>query len=183
MKILWIIPKWTLPAIDGARVATERLIRNTISAGAEVDVLCLAQKDEVIDLEEMKKLWKTNSIKVIKRDLPSGGLKKGLYYLKSLIFNPLTPITFTSFTKNNLKREIHSNIQNSDYDLMLFDCLHLGAPFIENGEFVKPQNIKKVIYRAHNLEADIWKKYVSEEKNILKKIFLNYQSKLVFLSP
>ena len=37
LKILWMIPKWTLPATDGARVATDSLIRNTIQAGAIVD--------------------------------------------------------------------------------------------------------------------------------------------------
>ena len=51
MKILWIIPKWTLPAIDGARVATQRLVRSTILAGAQVDILCLAQENEVVDIK------------------------------------------------------------------------------------------------------------------------------------
>jgi len=179
MKILWIIPKWTLPAIDGARVATERLIRNTIHAGAEVSVLCLAQDSEEVNLDEMKSLWNTKDIKVIRRDIPKAAYKKGFYYLKSLLMAPLTPITFSSFTKRNLKNQIHQAIKNETYDIMLLDCLHLGAPFIENGKFKKPAMIKKVIYRAHNLEVDLWRKYVVEESNILKKILLWYQSKLV----
>jgi hypothetical protein len=180
MKILWIIPKWTLPAIDGARVATERLVRNTILSGAQVDILCLAQKDEVVDLDQMSQLWKTNDIKVLRRELPSDGFKKSLYYLKSLLSNPLTPITFYSYTRAKLKKDIFKTIENTEYDLMLFDCLHLGAPFVKSNKLIKPKNVKKIIYRAHNLEADIWKKYVKEEKNIIKKIFLLYQSKLVF---
>ena len=180
MKILWIIPKWTLPAIDGARVATERLIRNTIEAGAVVDVLCLAQKDEVVDLDLMKATWNTNDINILRRELPSGDFKKAFYYIKSLLINPFTPITFSSYTRFALKQEIQNSIKDTDYDIMLFDCLHLGAPFIENGKLIKPKSVKKIVYRAHNLEADIWKKYVTEEKNFLKKAFLYYQSKLMF---
>lgn len=179
MKILWITPKWTLPAVDGARLATERLVRNTISAGAEVDILCLAQEDESVDLEQMALKWKTNDIKVLRRDIPTTTFSKAIYYLKSLIFWPKTPMTFTSYTKNKLKNEISTYIQDKTYDYLLLDCLHPGAAFVSKGKFSKPRNIKKVIYRAHNLEADIWKKYVIEEKNILKKILLKYQSKLV----
>jgi glycosyltransferase involved in cell wall biosynthesis len=179
MKILWIIPKWTFPAVDGARVATERLIRNTIIAGAQVDVLCLAQKDEIINIDEMKKNWNTDNIFVVPRIIPTGGIKKAIYYLKSILIKPFTPITFSSFTDKKLKEHINQKIKDTQYDIMLFDCLHLGAPFIENGELIKPTNVKKIIYRAHNLEADIWKKYVLEEKNILKKLILKYQSTLV----
>ena len=57
-KILWMVPKWTLPAIDGARVATDSLIRTTIAAGAEIDVLCLSQISEKTDPQQMIDAWK-----------------------------------------------------------------------------------------------------------------------------
>ena len=80
LRILWVTPKWTLPANDGARVATEKLIANTIKAGAVVDYMCIHQKHEVIDKQQLQEKWGTNKIFTIPRGLPEGGLRKILYY-------------------------------------------------------------------------------------------------------
>lgn len=102
MKILWMIPKWTLPATDGARVATDSLIRNTIAAGAEVNVMCLSQESEKTDQDSMKQAWGVKSVVVIPRSLPEKGISKNLYYLFQLISRPLTPLTFSSFSGQQL---------------------------------------------------------------------------------
>jgi len=181
MKILWLIPKWTLPAVDGARVATERLVRNTVLAGAEIDILCLAQKHESseVNIDLMMNEWNVKSIKVLYRPLPNSKLYKSLFYLKSLIFKPFTPITFSSFTDNRLRKSVSNYLIDKSYDFAVLDGLHLGAIFFNKGHFVKPKSISTIIYRAHNIEQDIWYKYVKEEKNILKKLLMYYQATLV----
>lgn len=51
-------------AIDGARVATDSLIRNT-AAGAQVDVLCLSAVSEKTDIESCEKSWKVGDVTIV----------------------------------------------------------------------------------------------------------------------
>ena len=111
LKILWMIPKWTLPATDGARVATDSLIRNTIGAGAIVDVMCLSQKTEPTDPEMMMKAWNVKKVVVVPRSLPDTSLAKKFYYLSKLLLNPLTPLTFSSFSDRKVQRQVSQYIQ------------------------------------------------------------------------
>ena len=174
-----MIPKWTLPATDGARVATDSLIRNTIQAGAIVDVMCLSQKTEPTDPEMMIKAWGVKKVVVIPRSLPESPLAKKFYYLSKLLLNPLTPLTFSSFSDRKVKKKVAHYIQKNSYDLILLDGLHLGAALLKNGKFAPGLNDPKVIYRAHNIEVDLWKKSFQEKKNLFLKFILYLQSRLV----
>jgi glycosyltransferase involved in cell wall biosynthesis len=179
LKILWMIPKWTLPATDGARVATDSLIRNTIQAGAIVDVMCLSQKTEPTDPEMMIKAWGVEKVVVIGRSLPDSSMSKNFYYLARLILSPLTPLTFSSFSDRKVQHQVSQHIKKNSYDLILLDGLHLGAALLKDGKFLLGRNNPKVIYRAHNIEVDLWKKTFQEKKNPLLKFILYLQSRLV----
>jgi glycosyltransferase involved in cell wall biosynthesis len=179
LKILWMIPKWTLPATDGARVATDSLIRNTIAAGALVDVMCISQLSEKTDTDMMKKAWGVKSVTVYPRSLPEGGTAKMLYYFGKLVFNPFTPLTFSSFSEKSLKQKVLRHIANNRYDFILLDGLHLGALLIENDKFHEISKNSKIILRAHNIEVDLWKKAYQEKSSPILKFILYLQSRLV----
>lgn len=179
LKILWMIPKWTLPATDGARVATDSLIRNTIAAGAEVDVMCLSQQSEKTDQAVMKQAWGVKSIVVIPRNLPESGLPKKLYYLFQFLSRPLTPLTFSSFSEKQLQTKVFDHLKNKDYDFILLDGLHLGAALLLKGQFQVALKKTKIIYRAHNIEVDLWKKAYKEKSSPILKLILYLQSQLV----
>jgi glycosyltransferase involved in cell wall biosynthesis len=179
LKILWMIPKWTLPATDGARVATDSLVRNTVAAGAEVDILCLPQKFETTDVVSMKQSWGVKNVFILKRDVPEGAFLKKLYFLKSLLTNPLTPLTFASFSTSHIKKEVQNYISAGTYDYILLDGLHLGSALMKNGKFNLSTRLPKVIYRAHNIEVDLWIKAFKEKRSPLMKLTLYIQAFLV----
>lgn len=172
-----MIPKWTLPAIDGARVATDSLIRNTITAGAQVDVLCLCAVSEKTDIDFMKKTWKVGEVIILPRMIPDESLAKKLFFLTQLLTKPLTPLTFSSFVGSRIENEVLDLINEGKYDYVVLDGLHLGAPVFRRLKKIKSQT--KVIYRAHNIEADLWKKAYLEKKNPFIKAILYFQSLLV----
>jgi len=177
LKILWITPKWTLPATDGARIATERLISNTIKAGAIVDYICISPKGEERDVMAMARKWKTNDIKIIERFAPKNKIGKLVYYGINLCFNPFIPLTLSSFAKSRIKNDIQNYIKDEEYDYLLLDGLHLGTVFFKSGKLVKPEKIKRIVYRSHNVESDLWIKAAKEENNIISKLILSWQSK------
>ena len=174
-----MIPKWTLPVTDGARVATDSLLRNTVAAGAIVDVVCLANADENCDLSLIKEKWEINDIFVLRRTLPSSRLGKFFYYFKSYLKNPFFPLTFSSFNEPAIKSQLNTILKTNQYDHIILDGLHLGTPFIRNSRLAKPHNVSSIIYRAHNIETDLWKKASEENPNIILKLLLKHQSYLV----
>ena len=174
-----MVPKWTLPATDGARVATDSLIRNTILAGAKVDVLCLSQLSEKTDPEFMKKAWNVENVFIVPRNLPVGGFPKKFFYLRQLIFKPLTPLTFSSFSSTSLKNKVKEIVNLGEYDILMLDGLHLGISLLDGEKFFTTKKPFKVIYRAHNIEVDLWKKAYQEKKSLLLKLGLYFQSTLV----
>lgn len=177
VKVLWLIPKWTFPVNDGARVATDSLIRNTVKAGAQVDVLCLAQKEEKVNTDEMLRQWGVKKVKVLRRPLPTGRITKYFYYLKNFLIRPHIPLTFSSFYDAKIRQQVHKVMANNNYDYILLDGLHLGAAILDSD--FKSLTRAKVIYRAHNIEADLWKKAFKDKKGILLKTFLYHQSRAV----
>ncbi len=178
IKVLWIIPKWTLPAIDGARVATERLLTNVAGPGVTVDVMCFPNSDEIIDPRVMHKQWKIRKIFVKKRSVASFGPSKLLYFFFKLISKPFTPLTFSSFDTSSNKEFVDRKLDIEKYDFILLDGLHLAACLSRNREGFQTGDAK-VIYRAHNIEGDLWRRSAEEEKNIIKKLIFKYQFYLV----
>lgn len=178
-SFLWVIPKWTLPARDGARVATDRLIRNMVKAGAEIDVLCLGNPGEDVDLELMKREWGVIDVFHKSRPLPTSKLGKLCYYSLNLLTHPSCPLTMSSFGSPEVKEFVDTITDRRKYDYLFLDGLHTGASFFKKGRFEKPANIGKVVYRAHNIEQDIWVKACEDTNNIFKKVILRQQGILV----
>jgi glycosyltransferase involved in cell wall biosynthesis len=180
MKILWLIPKWTYPVSDGARVATDALLRNFVAAGADVTLVCLAQTSEHCDLDLMRKNSGVTDIHVLRRSLPSARIAKALYYFKAFVKNPFLPLTFSSFAKPELKLGLNQILEHQNYDVLFLDGLHLGMPFLRSGKLIRPQKVRAILYRAHNIEADLWKMKASEKGlNFLVRLFIRFQGKLV----
>lgn len=179
LTFLWVIPKWTLPATDGARVATDRLIRNMVKCGADIDVLCLGNPGELTNIDEMKSEWGVKNIFIKTRPLPQSKVGKLFFYLFKFISRPSCPSTMSSFDSFTVKDFINKTVAKKSYDFLFLDGLHLGAAFFEKGKFKKPTYCNKVIFRAHNIEQDIWTKAYQDTDNIFKKLLLKHQSRLV----
>lgn len=178
-KILWVIPKWTFPVTDGARVATDRLIRNSNGADLEIDVLCIGQRDEKHNKEEMIKEWGVKNIHIINRDLPTLKIQKVFYYLSRFLCSPLRPITFSSFAESKVKKAIKEVLELQHFDMVVLDGLHLAASFESSNGKLEHSKALKFIYRAHNIEMDLWKKSAMDNNNPFLKVFLWIQYFLV----
>lgn len=172
IKVLWIIPKWTLPAIDGARVATERLLTNVAGPGVTVDVMCFPNSDEIIDPRVMHKQWKIRKIFVKKRSVASFGPSKLLYFFFKLISKPFTPLTFSSFDTSSNKEFVDRKLDIEKYDFILLDGLHLAACLSRNREGFQTGDAK-VIYRPIILKVTCGEGQLRKKKILLKNLFLS----------
>lgn len=70
MKVLWVTPKWTLPAIDGARVASLKLLKNLDKKNIELHYLAFSNNEDVCNEDELKKFFSLDKVYNIPREVP-----------------------------------------------------------------------------------------------------------------
>jgi glycosyltransferase involved in cell wall biosynthesis len=173
-QVLWITPKWTYPAIDGARVASEKLISEITQFDIKLDYISLSHPEDKVKPDEIIQAYNLNSAQSLTRDLPLSLISKICYYLIALVKHPFTPLTLSTFNKQLFKKQINEQISQHAYDAIVLDGLHLGV-CLDKNYFKK----YKIYLRAHNVESDIWKRAAIETGNPFKKLFLNWQYRLM----
>jgi glycosyltransferase involved in cell wall biosynthesis len=173
-KILWITPKWTYPAVDGARVASEKLISELSQFDLQLDYISFSHPEDKVDIGLIQEKYKISNAYSFNRDLPMKLLNKIMYYLIAFILHPLTPLTLSSFNKKSFKNKVNELISSNNYDGIVLDGLHVAKSLDQN---IYKQY--KVYLRAHNVESDIWKRAALDTQNPIKRIFLNWQYKLM----
>ena len=169
---LWITPKWPLPAEDGARVATCTLIRSLTAAGEQIDLLALAGNEEVVDETEARRLLGVRQVYVLRR---SAATQNRLRLLLGWLRRPLFPITFSRYAGRRLRNAVRAVVDRAACDAVVFDGLHAAVPWIRRAAYRGITN-PVVIYRAHNWEAEIWRRKADQEKNPLLAAFLRFQA-------
>lgn len=82
-----------------------------------------------------------------------------------------TPYVIRKYFSKLFAKKIKQLIKASDYQILHFDHLHMAQyVYLSNGR-------QKCFLDEHNIEYLIWERYLSLEKNILKKILFLVESK------
>lgn len=184
MKVLWVTPKWTIPANDGARVASYKLLSNLKNHNIEIDYLALSHPEDQENKNQIIEEFGLTDAFFIKRRIPQSLFEKIIFYCLQIFLHPLTPLTISSFKTREIKKYIEQILKQKEYDFIIADGLHCLGPLDNSFD----QN--KIIYRSHNVEADIWKKACIDTTNPFKKMTLfyqyflmkNFEKKALFLS-
>lgn len=182
-KILWINPKWPFPADDGAKQATVQLAggigKLALERGHEIHFLSLITQHtpQIQEFQKAKNSLNVKSLSVIQRQTST------LFeHLKNAIFTPFFPLTLAPYAAKKVTDQIEAKINEIEPDLVVFDGLHAGAGWFKIKSHLKKVptfKLPMIIYRAHNVEADLWYRKANQEKNKLKKALLLAQGKKV----
>lgn len=180
MEVLWITPKWPLPAEDGARVATCSLLTELSKQGVQIDLLSVTGEDEVVDRECAQKMLGVRSCVVVRRKPGERSLWKAARHLPSFFRAPKVPITMQRYhsiqVRRGIDRILHGSNGGAGWDAMVYDGLHVAAHAAQGGEYARNGFSGKIIYRAHNRESALWEQQAQEESSPLLKHFIRYQA-------
>jgi len=173
-SILWVAPKFPLPADDGSRQATQTLISNLASLGVTVDLVCFGAAPT-----EGSTGAKTLGVRSL-LSLPFKSDKRSsiLARLRSLLSNPLLPLTVEPFNGAAKSNRFQRLLTEGKWDAIVYDGVHCAAHSSRFGLYVKQTDFP-VIYRAQNCEAQIWRRKAALEGNPIKRFMLKWQSRLV----
>lgn len=171
-KLAWLCPKWPLPADDGARRATTQLLKELSNLGAEIHLLAIVPENEAPNTDEAIKQLGVKSASVVKRPKPG---KQA--HITNLMTRPWVALTVAPFGSAKISTEIAAWLDKVGTDAtVVYDGLHAAAweRYAPTGSLPKAK-----IYRAHNVEADIWRRAAEQSRNLPKRAFLRLQAWLM----
>ena len=176
-RILWVTPKWPYPPDDGAKMATRALLRSVPNKD-RIDLLTLSSIDEVCDREGLSKAYGlVGSITNLSRQGVGSGMVRHLRNVAQMIRHPKTPVTICRYGTPSLKRSFQAILSEGRHAIVVFDGLHPAALTSDGCRFIKPKGVK-ILYRAHNVEWQIWRK-AAEQAPIHLQSLLRRQSDLM----
>jgi len=178
-RLLWITPKFPIPADDGARIATANLLSGLVSLGEDIHLIALAGTDENCDIELAKKVLGVAAITVIRRaSTPSNKIILAFQLVRAMLLNPWLPLTMRHYGEARVVSELEKILQEEpDQSCIVYDGLHCAAHRSQFGRYIKNRPMK-VVYRAHNRESSIWERSISQARSP-KRWLLKFQARRV----
>lgn len=175
-RCLWVVPKGIFPVRDGARVANAALLKSIRPHFDELDVMLFNEEDsDELHISEYNKEFNPTNVYFFKRASFPNKIKKLIFLGTNFLASPNLPVTTGYFHTDKLKKEVNQVLTHRKYDLVVFDGLHPFTAFKDIPAFKNTQ----VVYRAHNVEGDLWSTAASKTKNtIIQKLLLWQGSKM-----
>jgi hypothetical protein len=167
-RLLWIVPKWPLPASDGARQATTQLVSALCSKGVAIDLLTIIPRAEEVSQEEAIEMLGVRSVTVVRRPMPGPTL-----HLQNLLRHPFRALTLSQYSTTDVSRAL-LHAASEPNTVVVFDGLHTAAWLQDLPEWPSIP----FIFRAHDVGADLWSRAASQKKGVAS-LFLRSQGNAV----
>ena len=171
MKILILSNKPPWPSIDGGSAATASMIESLYQAGAEITVGSI----------------NTSKHRASKADLPQKLSSSVDYSLIPLDTTPRTPalicnLVFSSLPYNTSRFHFHefekylTDVLEKQFDIIQIE----GLAMLSYVDFIRKRSRARVVYRAHNIENEIWKQLSFESGSSARVLYYRILHKRLY---
>ncbi len=164
MKFLILSHKPPYPILDGGCLAMSRLLQDilTLNNTTQVSYHTLATHKHPFNKDHFLQHPKLN-VKAHFIDTRLGMFAALIALIKQESYN------LTRFKDNKIIGELKKELSVATYDFVIFESLYAAIYAAPLSAFSQA----KFIYRAHNIEYQIWKDLAKNSKNLFKKWYLN----------
>jgi glycosyltransferase involved in cell wall biosynthesis len=164
MKILQVCFRVPFPPHDGGAIAMYDILYNLSIKGHEVHVLAVNTPKHFQNDDVLKGKAKLKTVFI---DTTISPLKAFLNLFKRIPYN------VERFVSDDFKVALIELLQKES-----FDIIHVEGTFVAYYiDTIRHYSKAPVVLRAHNVEYLIWERLACNEKNILKKIYLQILSR------
>jgi sugar transferase (PEP-CTERM/EpsH1 system associated) len=168
LNILFVSATVPYPAIDGGRIRVLSLIQN-ISKFNKITFLTSNSSDK--DEQGIKYL----------RDMGIDVLDIKWNYNNTLSIMPSVfkqvlkgkPLTIAKYYSSATAKKINELLDTNSYDILHLEMLHAGQYITE----ISDRHNTKIILDQQNIDSLIWQRLVKTEKNLFRKLMLDWQYK------
>ena len=164
MKILQLTNKVPYPTNDGGAIACMNLTRGFSMLGHEVTVQSMntvKHHIEIEDIPESVKDW--GEFRLV--DVPA---KINIYdAILNFLFSG-KPYNAVRFISKSFSRELIKLLKDKEFDIVQLEGLYV-CPYIP---VIRQHSRAKIVYRAHNIEHEIWERTAALSKG-LEKLYIN----------
>lgn len=164
MKILIISHKPPYPIVDGGCLAMARFLEDLLALDAvkQIDYFTLETNKHRFNANTFKQHPKLSvSAHFIDTRVQASGALLAL--LKQESYN------LTRFKKEAVVAKLQTQLEQNDYHAVFFESLFAAS----YAPILRTFTSAKFIYRAHNIEHQIWKDLAQNTRNPFKKWYLN----------
>lgn len=170
MRILQVTNKVPYPVKDGGAIACMNLARGFSLLGHKVTILAMNTVKHNVTLteipESVKELADFKLVRVPARISPVFGLLNLLFSRK--------PYNAVRFISRTFSTELQRVLLENDFDIIQLEGLYV-CPYIP---LIRANSKAKIVYRAHNIEHEIWSR-TAIMANGLEKWYLKNLSKRI----
>ena len=147
-----------------------QLLRALSQQGAEIHLLSFIEPSERPEVAEIVAELGLASARPVAKQ-PGSRLWNALR-------NPFFPVTLSAFRSRAMKRAVaEAFLDHGNPDALVFDGLHTAAWLQSEGPPLR--HLPPLVYRAHNVETNLWIQTARAQRNPLLRAFLNWQARLV----
>ena len=167
MRILWLSPRMPLPDHTGATKATLSLLEEIKAAGQGIllNIVCLSDELPTQNIvSEIEARTKTVDNLYLKKN-PMPLKSTGLGFIADKFINRDIPFTLSRCKSQRIESEILKWNNNRTWDVTVVDGLH-AAEMVN----LKDPRFGRIVYRAHNVETDLWAQIYKKQTNPLKRL-------------
>ena len=171
MKILILTHRIPFPQNGGYAIVVYNTISGLVNMGHEVSLVSLNARGHAHSelAERDKQLLEKIKYRSFKIDTSVSFLEGIINVFSSHYFN------FERYYDANFDRMLIQDVRTKNYDIIQFEGLFV-APYIAS---VRRNCKSKLVYRAHNIEHQIWERLALQKTDPIKKIYLKSLAKRV----
>jgi glycosyltransferase involved in cell wall biosynthesis len=163
MNILQIANKVPYPPKDGGSIATFNHTRGFALLGHHVTILSLNTKKHHVDIESLNKELTITKIIAVDINTSISSLKA----LRNYFFSKL-PYNAERFISEPFRIKLIEILQTKQFDVIQLEGLYL-MPYIES---IRQYSKALVVFRAHNVEHEIWERTSMLVSNPFRRMYL-----------
>ncbi|MCG6186441.1 glycosyltransferase family 4 protein [Maribellus maritimus] len=170
MNILQVANKVPYPTIDGGAIACMNLTRGFSLLGHKVTVLAMNTLKHKTSVEEIpESVRDLADFKFVKVDARISKREA----IQNLLFSS-EPYNAVRFVDKSFENELIGILKGKKFDVIQLEGLYV-CPYIP---VIRKYSNAKIVYRAHNIEHEIWER-TSELAKGWKKLYLRNLSKRI----
>jgi glycosyltransferase involved in cell wall biosynthesis len=165
MNILIVGNRVPWPVRDGGAMATYQLLKSLNFEGCNVTYFTLNTKKHWVSQKQIQESLPFVNVMAVPHLVTISAIDafKNLFISNSYFLS--------RYHNQKAKEQLEILLKNNNYDTVIIEGLY-SSVFLRT---IRQYFNKSVVYRAHNLEHQIWSRLIKTESNVLKKWYLNIQ--------